>query len=535
MQQRHLPLGTQICRALKARGVRTVFGIPGVHNQELYRGIEDAGISHVLARHEQGAGFMADGYARTCGAPGVAFVISGPGLTNILTPIGQAHSDSVPMLVIATCISEAETLRGNIRLHELKDQRLTGESAADWSLVAADAEAAYKLIDRAFTEFACARPLPKIINVPVGLLAEPAPAPPKPPIRPGRLFPDPGVLEQVAELLRAAERPLFIFGGGSTTAFEAARAVVEKSSGAVFMTYAGRGVIQPEYGLNLGSLLARSESAKVAANADLVIAVGTSLSETDLWREELGHSCRMIRVDVDPSAFLNLQQGDIPVLSDAGHFLGSLLPLVQSGGGGGWSHTELARTRSMMLNSCNAERPGIADVALAVSRQLPAGTRVFSDMTQFAYVAKEVVDLDAPGQWHHPCGFGTLGYALPAAIGGKVAQPNLPVLAIAGDYGLQYTIQELGTLVDIGLPVALLVWDNAGLKEIELSMIRSQIQPTATSAFMPDLKLLAQSFGLHYQRPSSVPELAEAVGIALKKTCSTLIHADVRQLGVGNR
>ena len=113
------PLGAQISHMLKARGVEVIFGIPGVHNQELYRGIEEAGITHVLARHEQGAGFMADGYARATGRPGVAYVITGPGLTNIMTPMGQAYADSVPMLVISSCLSRSDLGAGHGRLHVL--------------------------------------------------------------------------------------------------------------------------------------------------------------------------------------------------------------------------------------------------------------------------------------------------------------------------------------------------------------------------------------------------------------------------------
>ena len=105
-------LGAQISHMLRTRGVEVIFGIPGVHNQELYRGIEEAGITHVLARHEQGAGFMADGYARATGAPGVAYVITGPGLCNIMTPMGQAFSDSVPMLVISSCLDEIAARKG---------------------------------------------------------------------------------------------------------------------------------------------------------------------------------------------------------------------------------------------------------------------------------------------------------------------------------------------------------------------------------------------------------------------------------------
>ena len=152
------PLGAQISHMLKDRGVDVIFGIPGVHNQEMYRGIEEAGITHVLARHEQGAGFMADGYARATGKPGVAYVITGPGLCNIMPPMGQAYSDSVPMLVISSCLDETAATRG--QLHQMKDQDGAARTVCDWSETARTAEAADALIDRALEECVTLRPRP---------------------------------------------------------------------------------------------------------------------------------------------------------------------------------------------------------------------------------------------------------------------------------------------------------------------------------------------------------------------------------------
>ncbi|MEN8935574.1 MAG: thiamine pyrophosphate-binding protein, partial [Planktotalea arctica] len=161
------PLGAQISHMLKARGVDVIFGIPGVHNVEMYRGIEEAGITHVLARHEQGAGFMADGYARATGKPGVAYVITGPGLCNTMTPLGQAYSDSVPVLAISSCLDEISAKRG--QLHQMLDQAGAARTVCDWSEEARSASAAYQLIDRAFTEFAGARPRSKHVQVPIAL------------------------------------------------------------------------------------------------------------------------------------------------------------------------------------------------------------------------------------------------------------------------------------------------------------------------------------------------------------------------------
>jgi 5-guanidino-2-oxopentanoate decarboxylase len=163
-------LGAEISHCLKSKGVDIIFGIPGVHNQELYRGIEEAGIRHVLARHEQGAGFMADGFARITGLPGVVYVISGPGVCNVMTPMGQAYSDSVPMLIIASGLDEVTLEPGRGQLHEMKDQRAAAETVCDWAITAADETEAYELIDRAFLEFSTKRKRPKYIQVPIPLL-----------------------------------------------------------------------------------------------------------------------------------------------------------------------------------------------------------------------------------------------------------------------------------------------------------------------------------------------------------------------------
>ena len=140
------PLGAQISHTLKKQGVEVIFGIPGVHNVELYRGIEEAGLKHILTRHEQGAGFMADGYARATGKPGVAFVITGPGLCNIMTPMGQAYSDSIPMLVISSCLNPGDLTTERGRLHEMKDQEAAASTVCDWSKTALDPENAYQLL-----------------------------------------------------------------------------------------------------------------------------------------------------------------------------------------------------------------------------------------------------------------------------------------------------------------------------------------------------------------------------------------------------
>jgi len=516
------PLGAQISHMLKARDVDTIFGIPGVHNVELYRGIEEAGITHVLARHEQGAGFMADGYARATGKPGVAYVITGPGLCNIMTPMGQAYSDSVPMLVVSSCLNKGDLGMGRGRLHEMKDQEIAAGTVCDWSNTAMDAESAYQLVDRAFGEFASERHTPKHIQVPIdvlGAVAEPAPEP-----RVAKTIAQCQEASSAVAAIRKAKKPMFVFGGGAKTATDSARTVMTQTGAAAFTTYAGRGILSKDEPLNYGSYLARPDSADVIGSADLVIAVGTTLSEVDLWRDNLGHTAKLIRVDIDSASLFDAQHADETVLSDAGAFLDNLLAEIDSPMSKGWKAEQVAKTRARWRAETDAERPGIVPLCDAIEAALPADTMYFSDMTQFAYVAKEVVDMDRPGHWHHPYGFGTLGYALPAAIGGKVGLGDQPVVAIMGDYGFHYTMQELGVAVELGLTLPIILWDNGKLKEIEDSMIRSQIAPNAVIAQNPDFCKLAEAFGALSAAPKSIEELQDAIRSALKADGPTLIY-----------
>ncbi|PWE33675.1 acetolactate synthase isozyme1 large subunit [Maritimibacter sp. 55A14] len=519
------PLGAQISHALKARGVEVIFGIPGVHNVELYRGIEEAGLRHVLTRHEQGAGFMADGYARATGKPGVAYVITGPGLTNIMTPMGQARSDSVPMLVISSCLTRPDRHMGRYQLHEMRDQEAAAATVTDWSLTAPDGPGAWRLLDRAFAEFAATRPGPKHIQVPIDVLEAPAPPAPRPPAAPVRAVAPPEAAARAAEMLRAARRPLFVFGGGAAGAAAPARRLMARTGAASFVSFAGRGVIPGSDPLNFGSYLGRSEAPGIIATADLVLAVGTTLSECDMWRPHLGHDCPMIRVDIDPAMLADEHRAELPVLGDARAFLEVLEEALGAHRAApGWTAAEVAAARVRMRAETDAERPHIAPICDALREVLPPETTVYSDMTQFAYVALEVWDMEEPGRWHHPYGYGTLGYGLPAAIGGKIGLGDRPVIAIAGDYGFHYTMQELGVAVELGLNLPILLWDNGKLKEIEHWMEQSQIAPNAVVARNPDFCALARAFGARAAAPRSRAALQAAVTEALAGDGPTLIH-----------
>jgi acetolactate synthase-1/2/3 large subunit/5-guanidino-2-oxopentanoate decarboxylase len=511
---------------LKDRGVDTIFGIPGVHNQEMYRGIEEAGITHVLARHEQGAGFMADGYARATGKPGVAYVISGPGLCNIMTPMGQAYSDSVPMLVISSVLDETEAKRG--QLHQMKDQEGAAAAVCDWSVTARTAEASYQLIDRALDEFWLGSWKPRAVHVPIELLeapAEQAGANGCPFV--GAAVPELGGLQDLATWMRDARRILFVFGGGARWSSFIGPAL-RRWSAASFVTYAGRGVVQSDDPLHFGSMLARPSSAEVIAKADLVIVVGTELSETDLWRSSLGASAKLAVINnkVETLSRLTSTEGNhrLMIHGDCFSALEYLADNLTESRQSEWLADEVAALRLRWRAEIDAERPGIIPVADALKQAVPADTMFYSDMTQFAYAAKEVYPMDRPGHWHHPYGFGTLGYALPAAIGGKIGVGDKPVIAILGDYGFQYTVQELAVAVELELTLPIIIWDNGKLGEIEDSMVRAQIAPNAVIQRNPDFLKLAEAYGAAAIQPSDLDGFKAALQTALATKGPTIIR-----------
>jgi acetolactate synthase-1/2/3 large subunit/5-guanidino-2-oxopentanoate decarboxylase len=408
----------------------------------------------------------------------------------------------------------------------MKDQEIAAGTVCDWSQTAHSAEAAYALIDRALVEFDTKRPRSKHIQVPIAQLeAQAAPAAqPKPIIHTGPA-PRAADIAQAVTLLQQAKKPMLVFGGGAKHAAEAAREILRKTGAASVTTYAGRGVVAPDTALHFGSCLARPDSAVVMAEADLVLAVGTELVEVDLWRPHLGHVAPMIRVDLDPEVLCDPQGAEYPVLSDAKAFLTALADaLPEATAHSGWSRDQVAATRARWRAETDAERPGIVPICDALRAVVPADTMIYSDMTQFAYVAKEVWDMPQAGHWHHPYGFGTLGYATPAAIGGAVARRGKPTMAIIGDYGFHYTMQELGVAVELGLSLPIILWDNGKLKEIEDSMVRAQIAPNAVIAQNPDFVKLAQAFGANACAPATLSELQKALSDAFDAEGPTLIY-----------
>lgn len=518
--------GHAVISLLEAYGVDTVFGMPGVHTLELYKGLAASRIRHILVRHEQGAGFMADGYARASGRPGVCVLITGPGVTNAATAMGEAYSDSVPMLVLSSVNATADLGMGRGRLHEIASQQAVTAPLTAFSGTALRAGEVPELLAQAFSVYASARPRPVHIALPLDVLVEPADfaivarTPPAPPSPPG------DEIAAAAALLTQAHRPVIIAGGGSIGCPEALERFAATLRAPVIVTNAAKGVIADGHPLCLGATLSLAPVQELLASADLVVAVGSELAETDSWVDRLPLSGALIRIDIDAMAAQRDYPASVALLGDAGHALAALSDALD-GAGNAIGDAELDAVRKKCVQSISALSRTHMKVLDAMRGALPDDAIVVTDMTQIAYTGNTYYPCTTPRSWFHPNGFGTLGYALPAAIGARLGAPQRAVVALVGDGGLLFTIQELATAAELGLPLVIVLWNNDGLGQIRDGMIERGMPEVGVNPRNPDYQLLARAFGCHAVRPASLDAFVDAITDALDANVPTLI--EVRQ------
>ncbi len=524
-----LSIGEALVDLLEAYGVEMIFGIPGVHNIEMYRALPRSKIRHVLSRHEQGAGFMADGYARATGKPGVCFTISGPGVTNILTPIGQAWSDSSNILVVSTALDVGFAPQGRGRLHEMISQIDAAKSVTQNARRAYSARDLQDVLAECFKLFSAARPRPFYVEIPLNILAKPAGAKGwdarKLPSRPAA--PENSIAAAVSKL-SSAKRPCLILGGGAFGSGSSAQKIAETIGAPIFTTTAGKGVVPADHPLCWGYRLSQPQTIDYLRNSDCILAVGTELSETDfwisetaLWANDIILTKGLIRIDIDPPSLARPHPPEIAILGDAGE---ALARIAQA----------LLPRKTLLPTAPILEGPPLRDMfakILGVIRDaLPTETVVASDMTQIAYAANEIFPMFAPRTYLHPVGFGTLGFALPAGIGAKFGVGETPVAVLVGDYGFQYTLNELGTAVEHKLPLVILLWNNDALGQIRDNMVDAGIQPNAVTLLNPDFQMLARAYGARAEKPDSLKALAAAIKAALKANGPTVIEMTPRMV-----
>jgi acetolactate synthase-1/2/3 large subunit len=492
-------------------GVDTVFGIPGVHNIELYRGLHRFGVQAVSPRHEQGAGFMADGWSVITGRPGVCTLISGPGLTNALTPMAQAFHDSRPMLVLAATTPTDALGRRFGPLHDLDDQAALARTVTAFSHTVLDPAEVPALIARAFDIFRSARPRPVHLAFPTDLLeAEVQPFAPVPSamVRP---HPDTGQVAAAVRLLASAASPVVIAGGGAIDAGPALRAVAERLDAPVVLSGNAKGVLPSSHPLCVGNPLFEPGIQQRLEACDAVLVVGTELSDADLYNggRALQFSGAVVRIDIDPEQLGRRMQPTVGIVADASAALAAIAAALPQADRGGAQRT--AEWRSVWQAGVPARLAPWLD-ALAAS--VPHDAIVALDSTQLAYSAHMTLPCETSRSWLAPYGLGTLGCALPMAIGAKVAAPQRPVLALAGDGGWLFTVAEMATATDMGLGIVLVLWDNRGYAQIRQSFDDAEAPRMGVDVSSHDPEAIARGFGWATSTVREPGGLAPAVAAA---------------------
>ncbi|EDQ05689.1 putative 2-ketoarginine decarboxylase AruI [Sulfitobacter indolifex] len=518
-------VGEALVAQLSARGVDCVFGIPGVHTIELYRGLAASGIRHVTPRHEQGAGFMADGYARVSGKPGVAFVITGPGLTNTLTAMGQARADSVPMLVISGVNTLPSLGQGRGHLHELPDQRAMARTVALMSERVESGDELTPMLARVFEPFNSGRPGPTHLEIPLDVAGTPYTTEAQARSETAPPSPSAEQIAKAAALLAQSKAPVILAGGGARRAGAALRALAEKLGAPVVQTVNARGLMF-EHPLGVPASPSLQAVRRLIAQADVVLALGTELGPTDYDMYATGtmpEMQRLIRIDVCAEQ-LARHAAEMSILGDATTAIDALNAAIdREAASDGAERT--AKARREAFEEIGPEMRALCNV-LAKLRATVPGAIMVGDSAQPIYAGNLYYDHDRPGGWFNAAtGFGALGYGIPAAIGAAVAAPDTPVICIAGDGGAQFSLPELMCAVQENLSICFMIWNNHGYQEIATSMQNAGVNVVGCDPTPPDFAAVAQSCGLPFWRCGPKPEaVADALRAATGKGGPTLIE-----------
>lgn len=519
--------GELLVELLVQYGVSTIFGIPGVHTVELYRNMPNTALTHITPRHEQGAGFMADGYYRASGKIAACFIITGPGMTNIITAMGQAYADSIPMLVISSVNNRNELAKGQGRLHELKNQQQLVQGVCAFSHTLLHGEDLPQVLARAFTVFHSERPRPVHIEIPLDVITAQV-APKGQHFLPliSRPTPDPKLIASAAELLRTAKNPLAIIGGGAIDAMQEARELIEKLQCKSILTINAKGVLPAKHELSLGSQLPQKPALDLVAQADVILAIGTELGETEhlLFGEDLTISGKVIRIDIDIEQLQRNAYATVGIVADAAKACQALTQALGDFRGNNDAVAEVGKLRQQCAALLQPMQK-VHELLFERIEQALDDVCIVGDSTQPIYSANIFYECNQPRRYFNSStGYGTLGYALPAAIGAKLSQPNAAVIGMIGDGGLQFTIAELATAAELQLSLPIIVWNNQGYGEIKHYMQTRDIATIGVDIFTPDFDLLARGFGCEYIKVSTLAQLHTALQRAMAISKPTVIE-----------
>lgn len=528
-------------KALEKEGVKQVFGLPGGMNLPMYDELYKSNIRHILVRHEQSAAHMADGYGRVSRKPGVCFATSGPGATNLLTGLATAQADSSPMIAVT----------GQVPIHMIgkdafQESDIIGMAnpCVKYSFQPRTSAEIPEVVRKGFYIAATGRPGPVLLDIPKDVQQNEAQMnfPDEIKIRGYHPWTDPDItqIEKAIDMLLAAEKPIILAGGGViiSSAFAELQSIAELLMIPVVTTFKGKGSFPENHPLSLGpiGMHGHAEANKLMTEADCVLAIGTRFSDRSVGTfEEFEKRLKIIHMDVDPAEIGKNQTTSVAVVGDVQATLRIMVKLliqktIKKTEGTTWlKHVNEVKEYWRE----NLKLPTGEMIAAKILRKLrevlPKESITTTEVGQHQMWASLFFDVIHPGTFFSSTGLGTMGWGFPAAIGAKVARPDVPVVDIAGEGSFNMTENSLATSVLDNIPVIVFLLNN-----FSLGMV-AQWQRTFYDRRMigidlkncPDYVKLAESYGAQGIRAQSLDEIEKAIKVALKSDVTTVIDIPI--------
>ncbi|MFC5337006.1 thiamine pyrophosphate-binding protein [Leucobacter denitrificans] len=543
-----LTVADSIARRLAQYGIERVFGIPGTHNLELFRSLGAAGIEIISAHHEQGLGYAADAHARLTGKPAVVVTTTGPGITNLVTALATARAASVPILAIAPGIPESGVGRDEGWLHDLPSQ-LGLMSQLVRSRRAQSGSEAIKFIDEVARSWENERPLPAYLEIPFDMFGAPANICSEGGSTVSALGEHTNAtkhdIDRAAQFLASSSSPLIIVGRGATNhlAVGAVREIAEGLGALVMTTANAKGVLDERHPLSLGVSLRTASGKRLIESSDALLVVGSDLGRSEFWGPFPTGGGRMVRVDVDPQTIsanadpqFALRGRTEEIMPQLSARISKLASKVKREDVDASLHTRASEAAREI--SADLVQGGQVYRAFHEHLQdLTAGLdiAVAGDSSQATYFGTATFwKATRPNRFLYPAGYGTLGYALPAAIGAVLAQEVDRVVAFTGEGGMLFSVQELATIAEYSLPIITVVFVNGGYREIRDGMEQAGIAPVGVDFPPPDLVAISRGFRIDARSivadGEDEIEFREALVWALQQESPTLISVDIGRI-----
>lgn len=522
--------GQALVAQLLREGIDMVFGLPGVQLDWAFDALYEARdhIRVIHTRHEQATSYMADGYARTTGKVGTCLVVPGPGVLNAMAGLATAYACNSRVLCVTGQIPSEQIGKGRGFLHEIPYQLETLRSVTKWAARATDPADIPSLVHEAFVQLFTGRPRPVALEIPPDVLQNTADVELVAPVRPSPPDPDPDLIEQAAQLLGRAERPLIFAGGGVliAEAWNELRELAELLEAPVVLTMDGKGALDDRHDLAQNIIAAR----ELTPRSDVILVVGTRFLQpaTSDWgpREQA-----IIQIDIDPEEIGRNIPPTLGIVADAKRALAALLYRLPLYNRKRESRRPELRALKERVTDLLWEVQPQASFAMALREALPEDGIVVSESTQVGYWTWNAFPVYQPRTFLTSGYQGTLGFGFATALGAKAGNPDRAVLSINGDGGFFYNLPELATMVQHRLDVITVVFnDNAYGNVRRIQKERFGGRFIASELYNPDFVLLARSFGIEGVRVETPERLRDVVTDAVRHPRPILIEVPVGEM-----